>query len=242
MELGIGAYGFGLLAGILTTLSPCVLPILPVLLGSATTAHPRAPLVLALGLAVSYAIIGTGIAWMGASLGINTAYFRYGGAIILGLFGVILLSGGLQQRFANATSGIGNAGNTLLNKISPEGLKGQFLTGLVLGVIWSPCVGPTLGGAIMLASQGSHLPQVALVMGIFGIGAALPVVALAYVSRSFFLHIRGKLMHAGKTGKLILGGIMIAIAIFILTGADKTVEVWLLNIIPDWMTSLTTRF
>jgi cytochrome c biogenesis protein CcdA len=63
MEFGLGSYGFGFLAGLLSTLSPCVLPIIPILLGSATNAHPRAPLALAGGLAVSYALIGTGLAW-----------------------------------------------------------------------------------------------------------------------------------------------------------------------------------
>ena len=52
MVFGIGSYGFGLLAGLLSTLSPCVLPIVPILLGSATNAHPRAPLALAAGLAI----------------------------------------------------------------------------------------------------------------------------------------------------------------------------------------------
>ena len=65
MDFGLGSYGFGFLAGLLSTLSPCVLPIIPILLGSATNAHPRAPLALAGGLALSYAVIGTTLAWAG---------------------------------------------------------------------------------------------------------------------------------------------------------------------------------
>ena len=112
----------------------------------------------------------------------------------------------------------------------------------MLGVVWSPCVGPTLGAAVVLASQGSQLPQVALLMGIFGLGAALPVVALAYVSRGAMLNMRGKLMQAGKTGKVLLGAIMIGLAAMILTGADKPVETWLVDQSPAWLTKLTTRF
>ncbi len=63
MDFGFGSYGFGFLAGLLSTLSPCVLPIIPILLGSAANAHPRAPLALATGLALSYALIGTALAW-----------------------------------------------------------------------------------------------------------------------------------------------------------------------------------
>ena len=242
MDFGLGSYGFGLLAGLLSTLSPCVLPILPILLGSATNAHPRAPLALAAGLALSYAVIGTTLAWAGSALGIDAAIFRNVGAAVLGLLGLVLISGTLQQRFAMATSGIGDAGNNLLSRMRLDGLAGQFAIGLVLGVVWSPCVGPTLGAAIVLASQGAQLPQVALLMGIFGLGAALPVVALAYLSRGAMMKMRGKLMVAGKTGKTILGTIMIALAVMILSGADKPVETWLVDHSPAWLTQLTTRF
>lgn len=242
MEFGLGSYGFGFLAGLLSTLSPCVLPIIPILLGSATNAHPKAPLALAGGLAISYAVIGTTLAWAGTALGIDTSIFRNFGAVILGLLGLVLISESLQQRFASVTSGIGEAGNNLISRVKLDGLGGQFAIGLVLGVVWSPCVGPTLGAAILLASQGAQLPQVALLMGIFGLGAALPVVALAYVSRSAMMKIRGRLMQAGKAGKTILGTIMIALAVIIFSGADKPVEAWLVNQSPDWLTKLTTRF
>jgi cytochrome c biogenesis protein CcdA len=242
MEFGLGSYGFGFLAGLLSTLSPCVLPIIPILLGSATNAHPRAPLALAGGLAISYALIGTGLAWAGSTLDLDVSLFRSVGAVILGLLGLVLVSGSLQQRFAVATSGIGNAGNNLISRMSLDGLFGQFAIGLVLGVVWSPCVGPTLGAAVVLASQGTQLPQVALLMGIFGIGAALPIVALAYVSRSAMMKMRGKLMQAGKTGKIVLGAVMIALSALILSGTDKSVESWLVDHSPTWLTSLTTRF
>ena len=242
MDFGLGSYGFGFLAGLLSTLSPCVLPIIPILLGSATNAHPRAPLALAGGLAISYAVIGTGLAWAGSALGMDTSVFRNVGAAILGLFGLMLMSGSLQQRFASVTSGLGDAGNNLMAHMKLDGLGGQFAIGLVLGVVWSPCVGPTLGAAVVLASQGTQLAQVALLMGIFGIGAALPVVALAYVSRSAMMKMRGKLMQAGKTGKMILGAVLVAIAVFILSGIDRPVEAWLVDQSPAWLTRLTTRF
>jgi len=242
MEFGLGSYGFGFLAGLLSTLSPCVLPIIPILLGSATNAHPRAPLALAGGLALSYAVIGTTLVWAGSALGLDTSIFRGIGAAVLGLLGLVLISGNLQQRFASATAGLGDAGNNLISRMRLDGLWGQFAIGLVLGVVWSPCVGPTLGAAVVLASQGSQLFQVGLLMGIFGVGAALPVVVLAYVSSGAMLRMRGKLMQAGKTGKMILGSVMIALSVLILTGADKPMETWLVDQSPDWLTQLTTRF
>ena len=242
MEFGPGSYGLGLLAGILSTLSPCVLPIIPILLGTASNAHPGAPLALASGLAISYAIIGTGLAWAGSALDLDPTIFRNAGAAVLGGLGLVLMSGSLQQRFASATSGIGNAGHQWLSRVSLDGLVGQFVIGLVLGVVWSPCVGPTLGAAVVLASQGSHLPQVALLMGIFGVGAALPMIALAYIGRGTMAKMRGGLMQAGKTGKTILGLVMIALAFVILSGVDKPIESWLVNASPAWLTQLSTRF
>jgi cytochrome c-type biogenesis protein len=239
---GPGAYGFGLLAGLLSTLSPCVLPILPILLGSGSTAHPKAPLALAGGLALSYAIIGTAIASVGSSLGVDAASLRVVGAVILGLLGLVLLSSALQQRFASAAAGLGNAGNALIERLDLAGLRGQLVIGLVLGVVWSPCVGPTLGAAIVVASQGTQLLQVALLMGVFGLGAALPVVALAWASRAATTRVRGSLLRAGKTGKVVMGAVLLAVAVLIVTGADKPLESWLVEASPAWLTSLTTRF
>ena len=152
------------------------------------------------------------------------------------------MSASLQQRFASATSGIGNAGDNFISQLNLNGIKGQFIIGLALGLVWSPCVGPTLGVAVVLASQGSHLPQVALLMGIFGLGAAIPVLGLGYLSRAAMMRVRGKLMQAGKTGKIVLGAIMMGIAALILTGADKPLETWLVEISPAWLTALTTHF
>lgn len=242
MDFGIGSFGFGFLAGLLSTLSPCVLPILPILIGSATHAHRHAPWALAGGLALSYALIGTALIWAGGSLGVDTSAFRYAGAVLLGMFGAVLMSGALQQRFASLTAGIGGAGNGLIARMRLDGLPGQFAIGLLLGLVWSPCVGPTLGAAIVYASQGEHLPQASLLMAVFGIGAALPLVLLANVSRSAMGRMRGSLMRAGKAGKIILGAVMIVLALLILTGASQSLETWLVEISPTWLTQLTTRF
>ena len=190
----------------------------------------------------SYAVIGTGLAWAGTVLDLDPFIFRNVGSAILGLLGLVLVSGGLQQRFASATAGIGDAGNNLISRIHLDGLWGQFSIGLILGVVWSPCVGPTLGAAVLVTSQGTNLPLVALLMGIFGIGAALPIVGLSYLSRSAILKIRGKLMLVGKTGKLILGVVMIFLSVLILSGADKPLEAWLVDQSSTWLKGLTTRY
>ncbi len=242
MHFGVGSLSLALLAGLLSTLSPCVLPIVPILLGTAMNAHRRAPLALAAGLAISYAIIGTTLAWAGAALALNSELLRRMGATLLSLFALLLLSSSLQLRFAAATSGIGNAGNRLLSRMNLSGLSGQLVVGLVLGAIWSPCVGPTLGAAIVLASQGRHLAGAAALMGLFGLGAALPIVMLGYLSHSAITRVRGSLLQAGKAGKLALGCAMLLIAFATISGNDRKAEAWLLNHSPVWLLNLTTRF
>jgi cytochrome c biogenesis protein CcdA len=240
MDFGLSAYGLSFVAGGLSTLSPCVLPLVPILLGTAVAAHRLGPFALAGGLMLSFTVVGVFIASLGASIGIDQGVFRSIAAVILASFGVILLSSQLQERFAVATSGVSGAGQSLLAKLTLDGLPGQFVLGLLLGVVWSPCVGPTLGAAITVASQGEDLGKVAMVMAAFGLGAGLPLMLLGLASREAMMRIRGRLMSAGKLGKKILGAVMLLLGGAILSGADKLFETWVLNSAPDWLVRLTT--
>ncbi len=240
MEFGITSYFIALAAGVLSTLSPCVLPLLPVIIGSAIHEHRYGPFAVAIGMSASFAVIGTILASAGARLGVGQGDFQVVAAIVLVLIGVVLLSKKLQERFAVATSGASGAGSKILSTLNISGLRGQFLVGLLLGLIWSPCVGPTLGAAITLASQGRDLPQIVAMMAVFGLGAGLPIALLGMLSRQAMLKMRGKLQGAGSWGKNMLGVLFIAVGLLILTGWDKSVEVFLLDHSPDWLTTLTT--
>ncbi|WP_151702322.1 cytochrome c biogenesis CcdA family protein [Nitrincola alkalilacustris] len=240
MEFSSASYPLALVAGNLSILSPCVLPLLPILLASAASAHRRGPLALAAGLALSFTLTGTllsSLAW-----GVAFDGLRYLAALLLLAFGVLLISSTLQQRFAMATAGLSGSGNQLLASVNVEGLRGQFVLGALLGLVWSPCVGPTLGAAMLLASQGEQLYQVFMVMLMFGIGAAMPLIILGMLSREAMLRMKGKLLLAGQRGKRILGALMLLVGLLMLTGVDKTLEVWALDLLPDWYIQITTRF
>lgn len=241
-EIGAGSMGFGFIAGILSTLSPCVLPLLPLVLAGAASAHRFGMVALAVGLVASFVGVGLFVATIGFSMGLDADVFRIASAVLLAAFGVVLLSGALQARFAMAAAGVGDAGNRLLARLAPGGLGGQLLVGLVLGAIWSPCVGPTLGAASVLAAQGEDIGAVALVMVAFGLGAAVPLVAVGSLSREAMKRWRGRMMGAGQTGKSVLGSGALAVAVLIVTGWDKTLEAALVQASPEWLTDLTTRF
>ena len=135
-----------------------------------------------------------------------------------------------------------STGNHLLAKVSIGGIRGQFVIGLLLGLIWSPCVGPTLGAAITIASQGRDLVKVAFMMAIFGLGAGLPIVVLGLLSRQVMLQAKIKLQGVGSIGKTILGACLIIASVAILSGQDKKVETFLTDHSPQWLTELTTNW
>lgn len=239
MDYGLATYGLSLAAGTLSTLSPCVLPLAPILVGAALSAHRLGPLALAGGLTLSFAVLGTLIASLGAAAGLDSALFRQLAAVLLLGFAAILLWPRLQERFAASASVLAGAGQTRLARLPADGLTGQFVLGLLLGVVWTPCVGPTLGAAVTLASQGQALLQVAGVMALFGVGAGLPLLALGLASRQAMRR-RGRLLAAGVVGKRVLGGALLVVGLAILSGADKTAEAWLLHSAPEWLLQLTT--
>lgn len=240
MQFGLGTYGISLAAGSLSTLSPCVLPLVPILLASAVTAHRLGPWALAAGLTMSFTVVGVALASAGASLGLDPSTFRMVAAVLLIAFGVLLLSSRLQERFAAATSGMSAAGHGLLARVTLGGLPGQFVLGVLLGIVWSPCVGPTLGAAVTLASQGEELAQVTLVMALFGVGASLPLVLLGLASRGAMTRLRGRLLAAGRGGRKVLGTVMLVLGALIFTGIDKRIEAWILDVAPPWITQIGT--
>jgi cytochrome c-type biogenesis protein len=229
-------------AGILSILSPCVLPLVPIVLGAAVTAHPLGAVVLAAGLALSFTALGLLLALVGFGLGIDAGMFRFAAAAIMVLLGAILLVPSWQARLASAGSPVSAWADRRFGGVAASGLVGQFAIGLLLGAVWSPCVGPTLGAASLLASQGHDLPRVALTMAVFGIGAALPLVLLGLLSRAALMRVRTSLMSVGKLGKGLLGAAFIVIGIAIVSGADKRVEAVLVEASPQWLTDLTTSF
>ena len=227
-------------AGALTILSPCVLPLVPIVLGSAAQAHRRGPLALAAGLVVSFTLTGFLLATLGAASGFDGDWVRLFGAALLVAAGVALLVPSVQAMLTRAATPLADWANARQAGMERYGLAGQAAIGVLLGLVWSPCVGPTLGAATVLASQGENLAMVAVTMAAFGLGIASVLLVLASATRALLARWRGRLMTAGGAGKQVLGGLLMVVGVLIFTGGDKLVEGVLVAASPDWLVDLTT--
>lgn len=192
---------FALLAGVLSTLSPCVLPLLPVVLGTAVSQHRMGPAALAAGLAISFVAIGLFVALVGFSIGLDLAVFRTIGGFVLVGIGAVLMVPRLQTRLATAASPVGTWAEHRFGGFEGSGLGGQFLVGLLLGAVWSPCVGPTLGAASMMAASGEkpgagHDDHAGVRRR-----CRLPLLLLGTLSREALVRWRGRLLGAGRAAR-----------------------------------------
>jgi cytochrome c biogenesis protein CcdA len=240
--MAFGAAALAFVAGALSILSPCVLPILPIVLAAAASEHRWGPSVLAAGLAVSFVAIGLFAATIGYSIGLDTEFFRTVAAVLMITVGVILLVPRFQERLALAGAPLVNWSDHYFGSIRHSGLAGQILAGVLLGAVWSPCVGPTLGAASILAAQGRDLGQVATTMLAFGFGAALPLAAFGFVSREALLRWRTHLISGGAHARMLFAVAVLAIGVMVLANLDKRLETFAVNESPQWLTDLTTRF
>jgi cytochrome c biogenesis protein CcdA len=238
----MGGIGLALLAGILSTLSPCVLPLIPIVLGAALGRHRFGPMALAAGLALSFVVIGLFVATIGFAAGLGQEVFRAAAAVLLIAAGGVLLMPRAQMQLAGAAAPVGNWAQAQTGAFVGHGWGGQFAIGLVLGAVWSPCVGPTLGAASVLAARAENLTYVTLTMIAFGVGAALPLLAIGLMSREALMRWRSRMLSAGSGGKKLMGALLLAVGVLILTGLDKRIETALVDLSPDWLTQLTTRF
>jgi cytochrome c-type biogenesis protein len=242
MEFAAGTFALALAAGALSTLSPCVVPLLPILIAGAVAQHRFGLWALAAGLALSFAAIGVFVATVGVAIGIDsTGLHRLGGALLLA-FGAVLVLPRLQERFAAATARLVAGANSLLAGTRGRGTVGQFVVGLLLGIVWTPCVGPTLGAASTLAASGQRLGAVSALMLVFGIGAAMPLLVLGTLSRRLAAACTGAWLGAAETARRVLGASLVVVGLVVLLGADKAIETWLVDHSPEALTELTTRF
>jgi len=212
----------------LTLINPCVLPVLPIVIVGALNATRAGPLALAAGMSVSFVSFGVLVTAFGAGIGLTQDRLAQIGAVLMILFGVILLVPALAARFEMATAGVASRADGQMNTLEAGSLRGQFLGGLLLGMVWSPCIGPTLGGAIALASQGENLGCVSTLIIGLGVGAHEAIRRRAQALRGL-----------AERSKPIIGATFVAVGLMLFFQVHHVIEGWLLDIMPIWLQDLS---
>jgi len=237
--LSLPQLGLSLAAGGLTTLSPCVFPLLPLVLGGALQGNRFAPVAMGAGMIASFAAIGMLLGALGPALGIDAYTVRTAGAAMLIAFALVMLVPALGERFTRWMLPIASTANAASAKLDGGSVVGALLLGGVLGLVWSPCSGPLLGSALTLVASEGGVARGGLVLGIFGLGAAIPLVAVAYASRRGFVAVRDWVMARIERVRHVFAVLLGAMGVAILTGGDKWLEARVLQWLPDAWVNLT---
>lgn len=228
-------YVWAYVAGTLTLINPCVLPLLPVVIAAAFQGSRLGPLMLALGLTLSFAVIGVGVTAFGHLADIDELSINRAAAVAMVLFGVVLLVPRAQDVLARVASPLASRANNRIERVQGAGAAGQLAVGVLLGAVWSPCVGPTLGGAIALAASGEHLGQAGITMLAFGIGVSTVLMALAYGSREILNARRDRLMSWMPWAKPAMGVTLLVVGVSVFFHLDRMIESRLLDLMPGWL-------
>nr|WP_106161603.1 cytochrome c biogenesis CcdA family protein [Hasllibacter halocynthiae] len=223
-------------AGLLTLINPCVLPVLPVVLAASLQSARHGPAAMAAGMGASFILFGFVVAVFGRAIGLTPEGLTQIGAALMIGFGAVLLIPPLSAGFATATAGMAARADAAADG---SGLGGQFAGGALLGAVWSPCIGPTLGGAIALASTGGSPGRVLVIMSAFALGVATIVLALGYGARAAILRRRDAMRRLSSAARPIMGGVFLLVGVALLMRWNHAIDAWLLDRLPHWLTDLS---
>ncbi|SFK51054.1 cytochrome c biogenesis protein CcdA [Methylocapsa palsarum] len=228
------------LAGLLAILSPCILPLAPIVAASARAQDPRGPLALALGLALTFGLVGGALASAGIEFG-NSAFLRASAASLMLAAGLVMLFPLFSARAERLLAPLSRWGEALAKLMPKAGLAGQAGAGVVLAFAWAPCAGPTLGAAFALAANGGSIPMAMTTMTVFALGAATALLAAGYGLSRIAARTRIAAARAGRIGNIALAIVLIGVGAAILTGFDRAIETAFADAMPGWLIAFAAR-
>ena len=232
--------GLAFLAGLMTILSPCVLPLAPIVIAGGRARDARAPLALAAGLALTFGIVGGALASLGVEFG-SADVVRIGSAALMLFIGVVMILPRLDALTERALGPLAGLSDLLAERLPGSGLLGQFALGMVLALAWAPCAGPTLGAAFTLAASGGSVVASMLTMTMFALGAASALLVAGYGLGRLASASRLRLGRAAEIGRYAFALVIALTGALILTGLDHRLEAVLIAATPDWLTEFATR-
>jgi len=221
-----------LLAGALTVASPCVLPILPIILGGAMgRSNVIRPLFIVSGFVISFAALGLLLASLSQHAAIAHETVRNVGVVILLLAGLSMLWRApyewLMARLGGPLSGIADAlGQT------GSGNFGGFMLGVSLGAVWTPCAGPVLASILVFVAKAESFGGSARLLFLYALGAGIPMLAIAYGGQFIKTRLRVVANHAERIQK-VFGALIVLTALAIYFQYDVLAYAWLVGLFSN---------
>lgn len=192
--------GLSFLEGLALIASPCILPVLPLVLGASLDGGRKRPFGIIIGFVLAFSAFALFSRALVSTLGINLDSLKNGSLVLLAVFGCVLLSTTLSDKFSAATQRFANMGNRLSSK-AEDGLLSGILIGLLIGVVWTPCAGPLLAVALVqIIRQESDAQALALIIS-FAIGAGIPMLLISLMGRKAMTKLNFFTRHAQKIRK-----------------------------------------
>lgn len=225
---------FAFFAGIVTILSPCILPILPIVLSGSMSGNKHRPLGIVLGFIASFTFFTLFLSLIVNATGISGESLRFISIGILFIFGLSLLVPKLQvmmETFFSSLIGVQKTQNR-------TGFLGGIVIGLSLGLLWTPCVGPILAAVISLALTNSVTIETFVITLAYAIGTAVPMFLIMLTGRRLFIKFPTLLDSTSHIQKGF-GIIMIILSLGLYFGVDRSFQTWILTVFPSYGAGLT---
>src|SRR5260221_8908590 len=215
--------GFAFLAGIVTILSPCILPILPIVLSGTVGGGKRKPLGIILGFILSFTFFTLFLTKIVQLTGIPADFLRIFAAIVLLLFGISLFTPKFQVLMERVFTKL----SALAPKANPyTGFMGGFAIGLSIGLIWAPCVGPIMASVISLAATSTVTTTTFLITLSYAVGSGIPMFFIMIGGRGLLSKVPSLMENTGKIQKGF-GILMILFAFAIFFNLDRNFEAFI---------------
>ncbi len=219
-----------LLAGVVTIAAPCTLPVLPILLGASIGQRDRArPALIALGFVISFAFVALALNAIATALHFDPETLRNAGLVLLAVFGTLMIFPTVFERLAPRLAGAGSI--AARPAFAVRSSLGGFVLGTTLGLVWTPCAGPVLGAILTAVATSPDHKNAALLLVTYTVGAALPMLAIAYGGQAVSAKLRRLAPYTGRLQQAF-GVVVIAFAASALLQYDAIALAWLGQFFP----------
>jgi cytochrome c biogenesis protein CcdA/thiol-disulfide isomerase/thioredoxin len=221
--------GTALVAGVLTILSPCVLPVVPIALGGGLGPGRWRPAGIVVGLAGTFTTLSVLLASALSAVGITAGAMRPLVVAVLALLALTMLVPSFGRAWARVLAPIAQRGERFPAAGHP-GFGGGIALGAALGLVWAPCAGPLMASVIAAAASQGPSPAAAAIALVYTAGAALPIAGIALSGRVVIERLRRA--SGGDRPQRVFGGLMLAACLTILLGLDTPLQQAMTRVLP----------